>query len=53
MQRPDAPEADMLVAVTARDTEAATTGAADRSMTLAMATMATPAPVSAFLMSAV
>jgi hypothetical protein len=43
----------MLAAVTARDTEAATTWAADRSMTLAMATMATAAQVSVSPMSEV
>jgi hypothetical protein len=43
----------MLVAVMAPDTEVATTGALDRFMTLAMATMATAARVSAFPMSAV
>ena len=43
----------MLVAVMARDTEVAITGALDRSTTLAMATMVTAAQVSAFPMSAV
>jgi len=43
----------VVVAVTAHDMEAGTTGAADPSMTLAMATMATAAQVSAFPMSAV
>jgi hypothetical protein len=43
----------MLVAVMARDTEVAITGALDRCTTLAMATMVTAAQVSAFPMSAV
>ena len=43
----------MLVVVRAHDTEVATTGAPDRSMTLAMATTATAAQVSVFPMSVV
>jgi hypothetical protein len=51
MQRAGMPGADMLVV--APDTEVAITGAVDRSTTLATATMATGAQVSAFPLSAV
>ena len=47
------PEADMLVAFMAHDTEVGTTGGLDRSTTLAMATMAMAAQVSVFPMSVV
>ena len=51
MRRAGTAGADMLVV--APDTEVAITGAVDRSTTLAMATMATAAQVSAFPLSAV